>query len=311
MDRGAGGGEGSAVGHLIHIGYPKTGSSFLRSWYRSHPQLAFTDRGFAGYSEPEAISRSTFAPPRPLRYRVTSAEGLATPSAQAGLARRSGVPEIPDTFAGQQDLACARLAEIFPNARILLVLRGIRSLLPSLHSQYLRVGGTLDFTGFCDAWVAALGADRRLWDYDYLVALYRRTFGAENVIVMPFELLQADPAAFTGALEARLGLAPHPPAPKRINPALSPAEHVWYPVLTRQMLRLPGPIGRTVRPRFLRAIRHGRGRGLAAALQRLRPRPIGFDPEAIERVAAVWNGRGASLTEDPLFAPFRSAYRAE
>src|SRR5262249_37217403 len=37
------------TGHLIHIGYPKTGSNFLRAWFAQHPQLAYADGGIAGF----------------------------------------------------------------------------------------------------------------------------------------------------------------------------------------------------------------------------------------------------------------------
>ena len=36
------------IGHLIHIGYAKAGSTFLRSWFAQHPQLVLCggrDRG--------------------------------------------------------------------------------------------------------------------------------------------------------------------------------------------------------------------------------------------------------------------------
>src|SRR5690348_9051548 len=71
-------------GHLIHIGYPKTGSNFLRAWFAAHPQLAYADGGLAGYRDVYEIARQAAKPDPGVLYRVTSCEGLATPHAYVG-----------------------------------------------------------------------------------------------------------------------------------------------------------------------------------------------------------------------------------
>ena len=45
------------TGHLIHIGYAKAGSSFLRSWFAQHPQLAYAEGGIAGFPDVHALVR--------------------------------------------------------------------------------------------------------------------------------------------------------------------------------------------------------------------------------------------------------------
>jgi|GEM_PF-5080405 len=36
-------------GHLIHIGFPKSGSTFLQEWFRQHPQLFYAPGGLGGF----------------------------------------------------------------------------------------------------------------------------------------------------------------------------------------------------------------------------------------------------------------------
>ena len=42
-------GAAATTGHLIHIDYPKTGSTFLQGWFNANPQLAFLIDGLAGF----------------------------------------------------------------------------------------------------------------------------------------------------------------------------------------------------------------------------------------------------------------------
>jgi hypothetical protein len=67
------------TGHLIHIGYAKAGSNFLRSWFARHSQLAYAPGGIAGFHDIYSLARESASQGRRPLYRVTSSEGLATP----------------------------------------------------------------------------------------------------------------------------------------------------------------------------------------------------------------------------------------
>jgi hypothetical protein len=43
--------------HLVHIGYPKAGSTYLQRWFASHPQLAYREGGIAGFPNVYALAR--------------------------------------------------------------------------------------------------------------------------------------------------------------------------------------------------------------------------------------------------------------
>jgi hypothetical protein len=90
-----------------------------------------------------------------------------------------------------------RLAVVEPGARIFVVVREQRTMLRSVYFQYVYEGGTLDPTSFCadpsgPGWVFP---PEHLC-YDRLVGRAIEVFGADNVCVLPYELLTTRPQVF-------------------------------------------------------------------------------------------------------------------
>jgi hypothetical protein len=291
------------TGHLIHIGFPKTGTNYLRRWYAAHPQLAYVDGRIAGFQDVYSIVRQGAAPRPEVRYRVTSCEGLAMPSPSFGLPVVGGRTHWPwSKVAGAQATVCTMLAELFPSARVLVLTRGYRSMIVSSYSQYVRTGGEADFDQYC----AVIADSGNPWQYDRLLALYEPAFGASNVIVMPYELLRDDVDAFTRALEERLGIDHHAAPPERVNAGVSPEEMAWYPRLSRVVEALP--IGGTLRRLYARNAFVNRFRHPIRLLQRLHPRrPVtaAMIPEAL--LDALRPG-AERLRTYPLYEPYAADY---
>ena len=286
--------------HLLHVGYPKAGSTFLQRWFDAHPQLAHTYGAIAGFRDMHAIAREGCTR-RELLYRVTSNEEFCAPRPDAGRMEIDYEHPRELTMALSQERVCSMLSEIFPNATILIITRGFRSMILSTLSQYARSGGEEDLAAMMGK--AQKQADP--WYYDDLIALYQRAFGEENVIVMPYELLRDDADAFTRTLSLRLGIDPHPPLRERINESLSPIEMVWYPRLTRLMRRIPS---RRLFDRYIRAALRNELRGPIAWLDRLKP-GTPFTAESIpEEAVSGFRGRAESLRGNPLYAPYAAEY---
>ena len=241
------------TGHLIHIGYAKTGSNFLRRWFSDHPQLDFVDGGIAGFRDIYEISRRSAAPTDGILYRVSSSEALATPHPWVGLPAIDYDRIRADHMPAAQAEACATLAALFPNARVLLVTRGFRSMMMSAYSQYARSGGEDDLFALAEG-----GEGSNAWNYDHVIGLYRSAFG-DGLIVLPYELLRDDADAFVRELERRLGLSLCPAPELRLNSALSPEELSWYPRIARLVRKLP--IGDRARRRSTRPMFVGRWPG--------------------------------------------------
>jgi hypothetical protein len=286
--------------HLIHIGYPKAGSTFLQHWFDAHPQLAHEYGAIAGFRDMHAITREGCTR-RNVLYRVTSNEQFSAPRADAGSRAMDYERPLALTLAEAQEQVCSMLSTAFPNATVLIVTRGFRSMILSSLSQYARSGGTIDLA----ARIRAGQQQPDPWHYDYLIGMYRHAFGEENVILMPYELLRDDADAFLRTLSARLGIDPHPPLRERINESLSPVEMYWYPRLTRFMRRIPS---RRLFDRYILAALRNELRRPIAWLDRLMP-GTPFTADSIpEDLVNAFGGRCESLRGNPLYAPYAADY---
>jgi hypothetical protein len=273
--------------HLIHIGYAKTGTTFLRQWFGEHPEVQFVVEGIAGFRDAAAIVRAGARSSPPPLYWVTSAEAFSTPHAGFGTDEIDYEIMQKSSMRDAQSRTCHLLRDLFPTARILVVTRGFRSMILSGYSQYVRTGGQESLATVC-----AQAAQQAPWDYDFLIEQYRRAFGEANVMVLPYELLQEDPARFLECITGPLGLATIPIPAGRPNPSLSPVELAWYPELARRLTALPeeGGVRRDAMEQHLRAMNENSLRETIEELQRTEPR---------EPVTA------ALLTGEVLY-PFRS-----
>ncbi len=293
--------------HLIHIGFAKSGSTWLQQWFASHPGFAWRDFGIGGYGDVYDLVRQS-ANGGDLRCRVTSFEAFATPLNWVDdfdCAHGSRLVPKP----GGRRRVCELLAGLFPNARVLLITRGYRSLLLSTYSELVRGGASSSLEAFADGQAALARRGLSPFDFDAVIALYRAAFGAENLIVLPFELLAVDPAAFTRAIEAAASVAPHPPLPGPARPGLSPSQLYWVPWITRGIARLP--IGARLRRKLFNthvtASRRDRPRRLVRVLERTFDRRVTDDAIPEEAVEA-FRGSAEELRALPVYAPFAREY---
>lgn len=280
------------IGHLIHVGYPKAGSTFLQRWFETHPHLAYAKGGIAGYSSAYQLVTEAGAGTRSARYGVTSSESLSIPRPDLGL----GQGEQADRAEAK---VCRILASLFPNANILIVTRGFRAMILSSYSQYVRTGGANPL----DRMVEACGSEQP-WQYDRLIGRCRESFGDDRVLVLPYELLRDHPEGFFGRIEAFLGLD-HGPVPKeRVNESLSGVELAWYPRLFAATRKLP--FGASERLR--RAAFANRLKPLIAILQRVSPRTAVTASLVTDERLEPFRGCAHSLRANPLYAPYAADY---
>ena len=290
--------------HLIHVGYAKAGSTYLQAWFARHPQLRYIEGGLGGFRDAYQLTRHAVAPLPEPRWAVTSYEGFSAPLPTAG-AIGADYGEHGAPIAARQERACHLLGGLFPGAHILIVTRGFRAMILSSFSQYARSGGQADIEDM----VREARTDHP-WCYDDIAALYRAQFGEDRVILLPYELLECDPERFLGELARRLDIAPEPPLAERLNPKISGVEMRWYPRLTRAIdrLPLPGRIHRRLRRAYVKRAFDNRLKVPIRWLQRLSAQPPVdanvIPAETLER----FRGMAASLSCDPLFAPFADDY---
>ncbi|HWS53440.1 MAG TPA: hypothetical protein VN228_04915 [Pyrinomonadaceae bacterium] len=298
--------------HLIHVGYPKAGSTFLQAWFGRHPELCYKPGGLGGFHNVYEIARPSEAD---CKYYVTSFEGLCTPHESAGDVRLDfgGVePVRPEPLKENQARVCAVLKSLYPASRILVVTRGFKAMILSGYSQYVRMGGRLHLAGMCRD-LAALEEDGAYYyDFDHLLRLYGEAFGEENLIVLPYELLRDDQGRFLRVLEERLGLRHAEIRLGRANPSLTPEELYWYPLISRAVSAAASRLGPA---RFRRVYRWYVGktldnklRPLVGALCLARPGRKITEADFPAEILSRFEGKAARLKGDPLYAPYAADY---
>lgn len=206
----------AAIVPLIHVGYHKTGSSWLQ-------EGIFCDES-AGFCVPWASGREEamkqFVHANPLDFAPTRARGAFEPELQAAGDRSltpvisheglSGHP-IEGRYYGCE--VAKRLSSTFPEAKILICIREQKSMLLSLYRQYVKqYWGTASIDAFIES--DDFGTPNyqpcRLHHFEYhrLIGMYQDLFGKKNVSVLPFELLRADSTTFVNRICDFVGRPP-------------------------------------------------------------------------------------------------------
>jgi hypothetical protein len=299
--------------HLIHIGYPKAGSTFLQAWFAQHPEIRYLPGGLGGFHNIHEICRPAEAT---YKYFVTSCEEISTPHQNSGgLRLESGRRQQtrPTPVKEDQKKVCSVLSDLYPGSRILIVTRGFREIIMSGYSQYVRTGGVLHLEEMCQQLSDCLRTEAdHYYDFDYLIELYAAAFGEDNLIVMPYELLRDNQPAFLSVLEGKLGVAHIEPDFGRLNPSLSPEELYWYPVISRSVLGLASRLGEA---RFRRiygwyagkTMKNKLGRAIRIA-RRLKPGRKITAADFPSEILQLCQGKATRLKDDPLYAPYAAEY---
>ncbi|TKK67986.1 sulfotransferase [Ilyomonas limi] len=180
---------------LVHIGYHKTGTTFLQKEVFKNPALPFNliERGlvhkeiirknlfFFDSDHTRSILTENF---RPNCINVISDEGLL------GSPHAGGYNSY-DNF--------LKIKQLFPNAKILIGIREQNDIILSGYKQYIKTIGTLDLKRYLTrfkrpSFIAEF--DLLLFCYDKIINTYMNTFGKANVLVLPYELMKVNPEAY-------------------------------------------------------------------------------------------------------------------
>jgi hypothetical protein len=314
-------------GHLIHIGYPKAGSTFLQEWFRQNPQLFYSPGGLGGFNNVYGISqKASQKAGEEFKYFVTSDESLSTPKSSSGTlpvddGKRNFA--LPEPANAAQQKVCGILKCLYPIGKILFVTRGFKGIIMSGFSQYIRAGGVLGFQAFTNAnRLAIQGATNETRygeevDYTFIAGIYEEAFGKENVIILPFELLRDDQNKFLTIIEERLGLAKFTTQIGKINESLSPEELYWYPRISSVVSKIAKRFGKKIYTKVYRwyvgkTIKN-KFRAVIKILNRLKPNrrvtDADFPLELLDYFGENNAERfAAKFRNDPIYAPYRKEY---
>ena len=299
--------------HLIHIGYPKAGSTFLQAWFEQHPDLCFKLGGLGGFHNVYEIARHSN---EICKYYVTSYEGLSMPLKSAGGINLSYGGAEPDTdvrIVETQASVCSVLKSLYPGSRVLIITRGFKGMIVSGYSQYVRMGGRLQLNAMCYQLAGLVQNDTlHYYDFDGLIRLYREAFGAEHLIILPYELLRDDQNKFLAVLEAELGLVHVEIKLERLNPSLSPEELYWYPLISRAVsaaaARLGPSLFRRIYTWYIGKTMDNQLRWLIRLLDFLRPARKITEADFPVEILDSFHGCAGLLRDNPVYEPYAADY---
>ncbi|HKO62448.1 MAG TPA: sulfotransferase [Pyrinomonadaceae bacterium] len=307
--------------HLLHIGYPKTGSTFLQEWFKRHPQLCYVPGALGGF-------RSVYEIARPARksyeYYVTSCEALSMANKSLGDFMVSfgkvrmpvridwmeeWLTKNPDRIKKDQAEACTILKTLYPGSRVIIVTRGFKESIISLYSSYVRTGGSQHLNRLCREAADCL---TQYFDYDHLIQLYGNAFGESNLTILPYELLRDDQQKFLSILENKLSLEPVDIKLGRLNPSLLPAELYWYPAISRVVAAAGRRLGTAQSQRiylwYVSKTLENRLRPLIRILERWRPDRRTTEADFPVEILSNFKGKATRLKDDPLYVSYAAEY---
>lgn len=208
---------------LIHIGYHKTGTTWLQKNIFTHPERSFNPvipknlKLKRNSKQAKSFGRNLLNPylfSNEFKFDVhylknllfsdyTISENLVnvvSSEALSGVGRKSFIGGIEN---------CERIKEIFPKAKILIGIREQRSMIKSTYFQYLRMGGTLPpakYFKFSLHNYFSRSVNYGRLNYHVLIQKYFERFGNEDVMVYPIEEWNENFTSFLKKLECFLEL---------------------------------------------------------------------------------------------------------
>ncbi len=191
---------------LIHVGFPKAMSSWLQKF------LFVEKNGFSTIMGPMECQIEIINP-SPFKF---SPIGIAQRIERFSASQDSRLPVITseslsgNMYAGGYDAKqiADRLHEAVPNARLLLVIREQKSLIRSLYKSWISWGIPNSIQEILDPLSPSL-SPRFNWDYlefDQRILYYQDQFGADNVLVLPYELFGRNPLEFLSRIRHFCGM---------------------------------------------------------------------------------------------------------
>ncbi|MEO1711864.1 MAG: sulfotransferase domain-containing protein, partial [Bacteroidota bacterium] len=225
-------------GPLIHIGYHKTGTTWLQQ-FLFRPSLGYEP--LVPPSERPQFGQS-FIYPSELTWNAKM-ERLSYTACVAEIRQKGLVPvlsaeRLSGAFqAGGYDSAmiARRLREVFPEGKVLIVIREQASMILSSYVQYVRAGGARTLRAYFQQSRRAPGFipgfSLEHFQYDRLITYYQSLFGKERVLVLTYEAFRENPVSFVESIQHFSGLPSSLdkdlPMGKKVNRAYGPFTLFW------------------------------------------------------------------------------------
>ncbi|MFQ5529632.1 MAG: sulfotransferase [Gemmatimonadota bacterium] len=271
---------------LVHIGYHKTATSWLQRRYFGEParRWRLCDRGLVGRT---LINRHALDFDAGVARDALHPWRSGSGDAEVPVMSHERLSGYPHSGGYDSKELAERIADVLPDARILLVIREQRDILYSSYRQYVVDGGGCRLESYLNP--TAMGNSRvpaftpSYFEYDRLIRTYRRLFDAKDLLVLPFETFVTQPREWLEEVDRFAGLAPgvHP------DPVDESQENRGRSATGIALLRLGNRLALrndlNPSPLVESASLGGLGRRLATAADRRLPRRLGKGMERRQR----------------------------
>jgi hypothetical protein len=197
---------------ILHIGYHKTATSWLQRHLFSNPRSGLQTIGKVGDDHPVRQLVRAHALGFDAAAHRARLETLLGPIREEGLVpvvsweRLSG-HAVSGGF-DSKELA-DRLHAVFPEGKVLAVIREQRGVIVSTYKQYVMAGGRARVEEFLEPPpsrnMRLPRFDLRFYEYEHLLGHYQSLFGRDAVLVLPYDQFTLQPADFVAAICAFAG----------------------------------------------------------------------------------------------------------
>lgn len=181
---------------LIHIGYHKTASTWLQENLLDNPYA-----GFKRFYEQRAVREHMVSPnsldfdaQKVKDYYNSILEDQVNTEEKISVISNERLSGNPHSGGYDSKEVADRLHSVFPNAKILIVIREQKSAILSCYLQYIKIGGPCSIKDYLEPPKRNLPVlplfDFEHFNYTRLVKYYIKLFGKENVLVVPYELFK-------------------------------------------------------------------------------------------------------------------------
>jgi hypothetical protein len=242
--------------YLVHVGYPKAGSTWLQSAIFNGSDSVFSPLDQFGeesnfryrksggdlfYNQnPIGETKIEVNPVQPGFFNAKQAraslEARTNPSAHVSVLSNETWIGHPHSGGATSPEFAKRIKDTLPSAKVLIVVRNQLDMVISAYAHYLcRNDGLASLERFCElSHQTQIPSPNPLYFcYHGIISMYDEMFGQDNVLVLPFEILTRHGAnAFTKPIYEFMGYSP-PDNIERLESARNARDYTEYAVLRR------------------------------------------------------------------------------
>jgi len=187
---------------LIHIGYHKTASTWLQRNIFENPET-----GFKRFISKEEIQEHIISPSA-LDFDATQAQAhyqsLISDREACSVISSERLSGNPHSGGYDSKTIADRLKAVFPDAKVLVVVREQIDAIASCYLQYVKFGGPASLQDYLtpikrgSQMIPGFSFDH--FDYIKLINYYIDLFGRENILILRYEEFKAKPQDFCGKI---------------------------------------------------------------------------------------------------------------